>query len=172
MDRSRRRPQSIDSSGSFSQDTTYTPISSSPRRPVSSWRQDHRWQFVWPNDKRRGIWGRWKDILTNKGPDIFIAEQNTREPERPIWSNWKTPGHQHPDDPRPRWGNGGKPFRQEEELVGVFDWQRRDPDTKYDFATRRYRKPSADVWSGVERTNSNRPIRARDINGRWVSLRR
>ena len=172
MDRRGRRPPSIGSSDSSYPDTFFTAISSPPRRPVSSWRQDHRWQFVWPNDKRRGIWGRWKDILTNKGPDIFIAEQNTREPERPIWSNWKTPGHQHPHDPSPRWDNGGRPFRQEEELVGVFDWQRRDPDTKYDFATRRYRKPSAGVWSGVERTNSNRPIRVRDVNGRWVSLGR
>ena len=182
-------PLWTDTSGSSTQDslpTSWTPSSfppapplpprpppppRPPKRPINSWRQDPRWQFVWPNDKRRGIWGRWKDILTNKGPDIFIAEQNTREPERPIWSNWKTPGPQHPDDHRPRWGNG-KSFRQDQELPGVFACQRRDLDTKFDFKTRRFRKPSAEVWSDVERTESGRVIRARDPYGRLFSLGR
>ena len=171
MERRRHRFSTISSSGSSFQESIWS--NPPPRRPVSSWRQDNRWQLVWPNDRRRGIWGRWKDIFTNKGPDIFIAEQNTREPEGPIWSNWKTPGHQHPDDHRPRWvGDGDRPFRQDEELVGVFDWQRRDPGTKYDFATRRYRKPSAGVLSGIDRTRPHRPLQVRDRNAAWVPLDR
>ncbi len=167
MDYSRpRRPSPTSSSDSSYQDTIWTPPRP-PRRPVSSWRQDNRWQFVWPNDKHRGIWGRWKDIFTNKGPDIFIAEQNTREPERPIWSNWKTRGHQHPDDGSRRWGDYGKPFRQDEELPGVFGFQHRHLDSKYDFATRRYCMPNAQVWSGVGWTNTKpyRPIWVRDARG-------
>ena len=137
-----------------------------PKRRVSTWRQDNRWQFVWPNDKHRGIWGRWKDIVTNKGPDIFIAEQGTRQPERPIWSNWKSPGYPHPDDDGPRWGTDGKPFRQEEELVGVFDFQRRDPSMKYDFSTRRYRKPDENTWSDVVWT-ATKPHHAVEFRNRY-----
>lgn len=145
-----------------------------PRRPPTSWRQDNKWQFVWPNDRDRGVWGRWKDLFTNKGPDIFIAEQNTPQPERPIWSNWKTRGHPHPDIDNIRWGNDGKSFRQDEEFDGVFGFQRRDPYTKYDFETRRYRRPNDYVWSGVEwsRTKPQYPIRRRSANGEWYPPRR
>ncbi|CAF9925964.1 MAG: hypothetical protein ALECFALPRED_003262 [Alectoria fallacina] len=167
MEYNRRRHFRTNSSDSSDQDLPWS-SSRPPKRPNSSWRQDNRWQFVWPNDKHRGIWGRWKDIFTNKGPDIFIAEQNTRQPERPIWSNWKTRGYQHPDSDNIRWDNSGKPFRQDEEFVGVFDFQRRDPDTKYDFATRRYRRPNDNVWSGVEwsRTKPHCPVWVRSANGR------
>ena len=143
-----------------------------PKRPTSSWRQDNKWQLVWPNDKHRGVWGRWKDIFTNKGPDIFLAEQNTRQPERPIWSNWKTRGHQDPDSDNNRWDRFGKPFRQDEEFLGLFGFQRRDPDMKYDFKTRRYRKPNENVWSGVRwsGTKPYQPVMVRRADGRveWV----
>ena len=173
MEQYRRRASPSGSSDSTYQDPVWSPRRP-PRRPASSWRQDNRWQFVWPNDKPRGTWGRWKDILTNKGPDIFIAEQNTREPERPIWSNWKTRGHQHPDNYDPRWDNDGKPFRQDQEFAGVFDFQRRDPDMKYDFATRRYRRPNDHVWSGVRWSKSKPrgPTEVRDANGSWHPLDR
>ena len=168
----RHRFTPSNSSDSSYPDSVWTTASRSPKRSVSSWRQDPRWQFVWPNDKPRGRWGRWKDILTNKGPDIFIAEQNTREPELPIWCNWKTPGHQHPDDHEPRWGNRGRPFNQDQEYVGVFDFQRRDPDMKYDFATRRYCRPHDNVWTGIirSRSNPNYPIWIRDVHGYWIRL--
>ena len=168
MEQFRHRRSPTSSSDSSYQDPPWSPSRPS-KRPSSSWRQDSRWQFVWPNDKPRGTWGRWKDIFTNKGPDIFIAERNTREPERPIWSNWKTRGHQHPDDYNDRWGNDGKPFWQDQEFAGVFNCQRRDPDIKYDFATRRYRRPNDDVWSGVtwSRSKPHVPIRGRDANGNW-----
>lgn len=168
MEYRRRRPSRTSSSDSSYQGRTWS-SSRPPKRPVSSWRQDKRWQFVWPKDKPRGTWGRWKDIFTNKGPDIFIAEQNTPEPERPIWSNWKTRGHQHPDDRSPRWDNDGKPFRQDQEFVGVFDFQRRDPDMKYDFATRRYRRPNNNVWSNIRwsRSEPRCPSEFRDAYGIW-----
>ena len=166
----RRRHNSPTNSSDSSYPDSIWSIDRPPRRPNNSWRQDNRWQLVWPNDKSRGVWGRWKDIFSNKGPDIFIAEQNTREPERPIWSNWKTPGHQHPHDRRSRWGNDGRPFRQDEEFVGVFEFQHRDPNTKYDFATRRYRRPNEFVWSGAEwsRTEPHNPIGIRDAQGTWM----
>lgn len=169
----RRRPSPTSSSDSSDEDPLYRP-SRPPRRPNSSWRQDNRWQFVWPNDKHRGLWGRWKDILTNKGPDIFVAEQHTHQPEKPIWSNWKTPGHQYPDDPRPRWDNYGKPFRQDKEFTGFFGCQRRDPDSKYDYATRRYRRPDDNVWSDAEwsSTKPRRPYRVRNAHGHGFSFGR
>ena len=168
MEYNRQRRARTSSSDSSSQDPLWD-TTRLPTRPISSWRQDNRWQFVWPNDKHRGVWGRWKDIFTNKGPDIFIAEQNTGQPERPIWSNWKTRGHQHPNSDNTRWGTGnGTSFRQDEEFIGVFDFQRRHPDMKYDFATRRYRRPNDDVWSDVEwsRTKPYRPLWVRYADGR------
>ena len=141
------------------------------RRPVSSWRQHNRWQMVWPNDKHQGVWGRWKDIFTNKGPDIFVAEQSTPEPERPIWSNWYTRGAQHPDDPTIRWDDEGRPFRPEEHYMGRFIFQNRDHNSKYDFRTRKYRRPDDNIWSGVKysRTKPYDPIEFRDMHGIWYS---
>ena len=168
MEYSRRRRSRTNSSDSSARGPQWS-ADQLPKRPNSSWRQDTRWQFVWPNDKHRGVWGRWKDIFTNKGPDIFIAEQDTRQPRRPIWSNWKTPGHQDPYSKNIRWDNppSGESFRQDEEFAGVFRFQRRHPDMKYDFATRRYRRPNDHVWSGVEwsRTKPYRPLWVRYGDG-------
>ena len=151
----RRSPRSNSSDSTSCYDPPRSP--SRPSRPATnSWRQHDKWQFVWPNDKRRSVWGRWKDIFTDKGPDIFIAEQNTPQPERPIWSNWKTQGRQHPNSDNVRWTDDGNYFRQDEELFGVRGCQHRDHDIKYDFATRRYRRPNDNVWSGVK-WSKNKP---------------
>ena len=47
-----------------------------------------KWQFVWPNDKPRGPTGRIKDILTGKGPHIFISRQGDPGIHRSTWSGW------------------------------------------------------------------------------------
>lgn len=40
---------------------------------------ERRMQFVWPSDgKRKYTWGRWKDILSDKGPDIYVTKQGDR----------------------------------------------------------------------------------------------
>ena len=36
--------------------------------------QKNNWAFIWPKDKpNQTKWGRMGDILTGKGPDIFVA---------------------------------------------------------------------------------------------------
>ncbi|KAH8593484.1 hypothetical protein B0O99DRAFT_714726 [Bisporella sp. PMI_857] len=52
-------------------------------------------QFVWPKEGpkgkggHRGFWGRLDNILTGKGPDVFIQAKGSRE-SIPLdwWSNW------------------------------------------------------------------------------------
>jgi hypothetical protein len=51
-------------------------------------------QFVWPRDKNgrtpRNWWDGFKDILSNRGPDIFVTRKNDRTPIKPdLWGNWQ-----------------------------------------------------------------------------------
>ena len=106
--------------------------------------------FIWPKDPRpgrhyrRGAAGRWKDVLTGKGPDIFIGrEWNAENPSKQIWSNWKS---------LEAYAN---PFGREAE-----DWYDRNPKAllggkrtePYDFKTRKYKRWSPGVWSDVAYT--------------------
>lgn len=49
-------------------------------------------QFIWPKDGpkgrgHRGFLGRLNNVVTNKGPDIFVGKQGSRiSPDR--WQNW------------------------------------------------------------------------------------
>ena len=52
-------------------------------------------KFVWPKDGykgrsgHRGFWGRLNNILTNKGPDVFIQKKKDRRGINPEWwGNW------------------------------------------------------------------------------------
>lgn len=52
-------------------------------------------QFVWPKDGERGkngpggFWGRLGDILTDKGPDVFLQKKGSKTPIKPDrWGNW------------------------------------------------------------------------------------
>ena len=74
-----------------------------------------------------------------------IAEEHTHAPARPIWTGWEaiTP-----------YRNLGYPFHREKELVPFFRSARREDGKKYDFRSRRYRKPEPGVWSDVVRGKS------------------
>lgn len=118
-----------------------------PRRPNAVAK---KWQFVWPRDKRQksARWGnrsRWMDILTNKGPDIWIATQGTDEPHRPVWSGWESPPWQRDG----RWDNLGYPYRQDDRMPPIFGSRSRD-GKKYDFKTRKWRTERPGVWSDVK----------------------
>ncbi|KAI9723100.1 MAG: hypothetical protein M1828_004348 [Chrysothrix sp. TS-e1954] len=110
--------------------------------------------WIWPNDRNRGAWGRFADILSNKGPDMFIAMNPNRKagasdgPSRKRWTNW--PGEEIDDRQRAldaanfKGGFGPASFRK--------------PLQKYDFRTRRYRYPRIHDWTDVENyPNSNKP---------------
>ena len=76
--------------------------------PIPRWLPDsHRpWKkgeskaaWIWPRDKRLknsplGSSRRWKDILTGKGPGIFVGDRTKFGPTRRTWSGW-TQGDNH-----------------------------------------------------------------------------
>jgi hypothetical protein len=57
-------------------------------------RRHQRLKFVWPKDgpkgkQHRGFWGRLDNILTGKGPDIFLDKAGSNTSIKPdLWGNW------------------------------------------------------------------------------------
>jgi hypothetical protein len=52
-------------------------------------------QFVWPKDGpkgrsgHRGFFGRMNNVLTNRGPDVFLQKKGSSDPILPEhWGNW------------------------------------------------------------------------------------
>jgi hypothetical protein len=64
-------------------------------RPREPW-EKRRYAFVWPRDGKGDdtFSGRLKDLLGNKGPDIFVRNAVGHRPLRCRWSNraWLDPG--------------------------------------------------------------------------------
>ena len=121
-----------------------------PRRPSKSNGKCKR-QIIWPRDKmQKGAysWRRWKDIFTNKGPDMWVGKQGDDGPHRQAWSHWGYGGNSHLfenlgyRDKRDGEGDGPPPWNS---LFG-----NRSLDQKYDFKTRKYKKPSYKDWSDVK----------------------
>ena len=48
-------------------------------------------RIVWPRDKNRGTWGRIKDLMTGKGPDMYYSRSDQFAPTKATWSNWTEP---------------------------------------------------------------------------------
>ena len=94
------------------------------------------WQCVWPRDKRQTgarSWDRFKDILTGKGPNMWLRERGSDGPHRPLWSEWL------------EFGNLG--YRDStDELPPLFDF----PDHVYDFRSRKYRRRGPTLWSDAK----------------------
>ncbi|KAF7945592.1 uncharacterized protein EAE97_004630 [Botrytis byssoidea] len=78
-------------------------------------------QFIWPKDGpkgrgHRGFLGRLNNVVTNKGPDIFVGKQGSRiSPDR--WQNWDSYHDEH---------------KHKQEVTGAFsrDFKRYDPHTR------------------------------------------
>jgi hypothetical protein len=98
--------------------------------------------FVWPKDGKRGRkMGRWKDIFANEGPDIHVAISADKRDalynrqRRARQSLWTELDDREPDGAltyRPLW-------------VRFF----RGQEKKYDFRTRKYRRPEWDTWTNA-----------------------
>jgi hypothetical protein len=65
-------------------------LTSSPAAPMPQ-----KLQFVWPKDGpkgrsgHRGFFGRLDNILTNRGPDVFLQRKGSSTPILPeTWGNW------------------------------------------------------------------------------------
>ncbi|PGH27074.1 hypothetical protein AJ80_01260 [Polytolypa hystricis UAMH7299] len=99
--------------------------------------------WIWPKDPRPGNFAKWKrgsrlrDILTNKGPDIFVGtlDGHIPVPRRPRWSRWQ--------DVLGYDGDGSEEKRES------MPWARRR-NQRYNFRTRRYEEPNMRMWSDVE----------------------
>jgi len=87
--------------------------------------------------------GRLKDLITNKGPDIFAANRYRTTPNRPAWSNWR------------EWDNLRYFDRDETSLLGL---ALEDPDRVYDFRTRRYKQRSPWLWSDAKRSKDGKNV--------------
>lgn len=131
--------------------------------------------FVWPKDGRNGtIWGRFKDVLQSRGPDIYLtmnAEKHDYMHNRPARAEWSR--HTHLDDlgsdasfrfsskRYAPWTNKG--------LLGG-----RMQGLSYDFRTRQHGAPNRFMWTDAiwqpePRLNKydRYPEAVRDIAGRW-----
>lgn len=101
-------------------------------------RQNQTIGWIWPKDPRPGNkhhWPRrWRflDVVTNKGPDIYVGVIGNKTPKAPrpdLQTNWA------------RWdGDPGEEAR--------LPWARRGAE-KYDFRRRKYVTPDRATWSWV-----------------------
>lgn len=129
------------------------------------YRPRHQIGWIWPKDPQSGNPLKWpmgrrlKDVLTNKGPDMFIGriDRASPTPHTPRWSRW----HDIYSYP----GDGDKNM-----LPPILPFSDRKLQ-RYDFRTRKYRNVDEKAWSFVEypdpgETNSvNTPVTVWDVNG-------
>ncbi|KAL1607094.1 hypothetical protein SLS59_002798 [Nothophoma quercina] len=105
--------------------------------------------FIWPKDGKNGSkWGRMKDILQDKGPDIHIAisadrmdyMQNRQHKSR--WSDWTCLDDRDRDVSMS--STKYAPWTHNGALGG------RVPGLSYDFRTRKYGKPNKYTWTDIK----------------------
>jgi hypothetical protein len=125
------------------------------------------YHFIWPKDGRNGSkWGRAKDILTGKGPDIHVTVSKDRMDymhNRQCKSTWAR--HLPLDDRRHDYkGTLKSPW-------GRLSGSRRG--VAYDFLTRTYRRPDWKMMTdarwreGPEGRKDPMPVEFRDYVGNW-----
>jgi hypothetical protein len=131
--------------------------------------------FVWPKDGKNGTkWGRLKDILSNKGPDMFLTMNADKHdymentPSRGRWSN-----HSHLD------GFGfGKSYAISSQKYAPWTTTGtlggRMPGMAYDFRTRKYEVPYRFMWTDArwqpelgKNKHNTYPEAIRNIYGEW-----
>ena len=117
-----------------------------PRPPP---RHNAKRQVVWPRDKKQKgahTWSRWKDVFSGKGPDMWVTKQGDDGPHRDTWTQW---GY---GDIYGRFDNLGYRYHLDGGVDGPQSWPlgSRSTDEKYDFRTRRYKRPSYKDWSDVK----------------------
>lgn len=127
--------------------------------------------FIWPKDGRNGSkWGRLKDILQDKGPDIHIAisadkmDYMQNRQRRSRWSGWTCL-----DDRDTDLSMSSKkyaPWTSNGALGG------RAPGLSYDFRTRKYGKANKYTWTDVKwqqepSAQHTYPEALRSFHGNW-----
>ena len=127
--------------------------------------------WIWPRDTRpgqswkRNRWLSFKDVLTGKGPDIYVGslDKDPKRPSRERWSNWGYVfGDIPPDD---------RPFNQ---IHPIFGADR--TNQVYDFRSRRwktYKGQNTGMWSNRRRCpnkHAKMPLEYRDARGEWYDF--
>ena len=138
--------------GQFATDPIYGgPVPSIPRPDRRAWDK----QIFWPRDKKQNgahSWRRWKDIFTNKGPDMWLTPRGSSGVHRPVWSGWNQEGRD----------NLGYHYRNDNQ-VRPPRWAYRPEWQRYDFQKRKYRMPDSNTWSDVKWSRKGRtPLYIRD----------
>ncbi|KAF1812969.1 hypothetical protein P152DRAFT_473492 [Eremomyces bilateralis CBS 781.70] len=110
------------------------------------------YNLIWPRDHHNGTRrSRWKDLLTGRGPDIFLsitASPAAQPVPRARWSRWTQ----------------FDPLLDDASLPPLWPAARyRRPGKVYDFRSRTYRYPRAYSWSDVDAERGM----VRDVWGHW-----
>lgn len=119
-----------------------------------------RLAWIWPKDPRPGNPSHWprlwrlRDVLTNRGPDIYIDKIHTGKDRKVNWSRWPD-AHPVSDEEHcacccdcKRRGKTKEKARTANDAP--FLSARRHSAERYDFRTRKYVVPDRGTWSGVE----------------------
>ena len=118
-------------------------------------------QVVWPRDKKQGgahTWGRFWDVLSGKGPDMWVKRQGSIGPTKPEWSRWDEGPTLGPYSNLRYWDN-------RDHQVPPWPLGHAAEQKQYDFNTRRYEVPHFGTWSDVKwDRNGRHPLYVRD---RW-----
>lgn len=132
--------------------------------------------FVWPKDgKNVTSWGRFKDILRNQGPDMYVtfnAEKHDYMHNRPTRATWSCQTTLDDRDVGNVYTFGSKkpaPWVKKGILAGGREWGK-----SYDFRTRKFDYPNRYTWSdavwqtGPWKNKYNPyPEAVRNIYGQW-----
>ncbi|KAL8640396.1 MAG: hypothetical protein Q9228_002683 [Teloschistes exilis] len=122
-----------------------------PHAPTHPPGKPRKPQVVWPRDKKQKgahTWDRWKDLISGKGPDMWVGRQGDNGPNRQAWSHW---GYGVDGDEFDNLGYRDKRDGGPEGPEGWHVWMgTRSAEKKYDFNTRRYEIPHDKMWSDVK----------------------
>ncbi|KAF1953638.1 hypothetical protein CC80DRAFT_419657 [Byssothecium circinans] len=115
------------------------------------------YHFVWPKDKAAhgSKWGRFKDIVQGKGPDIHVTVSADKT------------DYMHNRQRRNRWAN----HLNMGNLGATTLNAKNDRNRKYDYYQRKYVKPYREMWTDAVWQGPNKdtmhPDQFRTLNGDW-----
>lgn len=104
--------------------------------------------WIWPKDPRPGNPSRWPrrwrffDVLTNKGPDIYVGVINKNNHKTATKTSSKSG-----DGKGNHWSRWDRELEEDDTPI---PWARRSAAERYDFRRRKYVIPDQGTWSRVE----------------------
>lgn len=113
-------------------------------------------QFVWPKDKpHQSKLSRLCDVMTGKGPDMYVQKKGDAGPHRSVWSGWYAQGLPYNLGEYTGW-TGAHPNEQTNYLnpsfMGTTGLERERRNQVYDFRERKYGRVKPGIWSDARYT--------------------